>query len=85
MKPNRYKMVTVKGQTVVCKEGSDNVKFMGEGKEGVLEALRYLEYLRFINRVHNTYQTTITQRLYRVDRLVPVTLSKTLIHMGVEE
>lgn len=84
MKKNRYKMRTVKGQTIVYQEGSNNVKEMGEGNEGILSALVYLDYLRFINKVQGSYLTTVTERLYRVDRLVPVTLSKTMIHMVVE-
>lgn len=77
----RYKMITRKGRTVVYQEGTNNVKFMGTGAEGVVEALRYLEYLRFINRVHGTYQTTHTESMFKVDRLVPCNLEKTLEHV----
>lgn len=77
----RYKMITRKGRTVVYQEGTNNVKFMGTGSEGVIEALRYLEYLRFINRVNRTYLSTPIERMHRVDRLWPCNLEKTLEHI----
>ena len=81
MQKKKYKMQTINGTTVVYLEGSNNVKFMGQGSEGVVEALRYLEYLRFINRVHGTYQTTHTESMFKVDRLWPCNLEKTLEHI----
>ena len=72
MKENkRYKMRTVKGVTYVFEEGSNNVKEMGEGKEGAANALMYLEIMRLINRTQGTYQTASTACLYPVKGLVP--------------